>query len=121
MLFCQLGRAHSLREICGGLQSCFGKLRHPGLGRAPSHSTLTYPNEHKPYGLYEHVFFQFLECCHSEALLQGHKFRFKNNLMSLDATVIDLCLSMYDWARFRRTKGAIKLHLLPDHDGYLPQ
>jgi len=120
MLFCQLGRAHSLREICGGLNTCFGKLRHLGLGKAPSHSTLAYANEHRPYELYERLFFQFLARCRSEALLKGHKFRFKNKLMSLDATVIDLCLRMYDWARFRRAKGAIKLHLLLDHDGYLP-
>ncbi len=45
---------------------------------------------------------------------------FKNKLYSLDATVIDLCLSIFDWAKFRRTKGAIKLHLLLDHDGCLP-
>ena len=49
-----------------------------------------------------------------------HKFRFKNKLVSLDSTVIDLCLSMYDWAKYRRTKGAVKLHLVLDHDGYLP-
>ena len=48
------------------------------------------------------------------------KFRFKNKLMSLDGSVIDLSVSMFDWAKFRRTKGAIKLHLLLDHDGYLP-
>jgi Transposase DDE domain len=47
-------------------------------------------------------------------------FRFKNKLYSLDATVIDLCVSVFDWAKFRRTKGAIKLHLLLDHDGCLP-
>ena len=46
------------------------------------------------------------------------KFRFKNKLLSLDATVIDLCLSLFPWAKFRRTKGAIKLHMLLDHDGY---
>jgi hypothetical protein len=48
------------------------------------------------------------------------KFRFKNKLMSLDGSIIDLSVSMFDWAKFRRTKGAIKLHLLLDHDGYLP-
>ena len=120
MLFCQLGRAHSLREISGGLQTCFGKLRHLGMEKAPSHSTLAYANEHRPYGLFEKIFFQFLERCHRDAVQKRHKFRFKNKLMSLDATVIDLCLSMYDWATYRRTKGAIKLHLLLDHDGYLP-
>ena len=50
----------------------------------------------------------------------GRKFRFKNKLVSLDSTTIDLCVSLFDWAKFRRTKGAIKLHLLLDHDGYLP-
>ncbi len=78
MLFCQLGRAHSLREICQGLAASEGKLKHLGVPTAPS-------------------------------------------LLSLDATVIDLCASLYDWAKFRRTKGAIKLHLLLDHDGYLPR
>ena len=48
------------------------------------------------------------------------KFRFKNKLMSLDGSIIDLSVSMFDWARYRRTKGAIKLHLLLDHQGYLP-
>jgi len=49
------------------------------------------------------------------------EFRFENKLLSLDAAVIDLCATLYDWAKFRRTKGAIKLHLLLDHDGYLPR
>jgi hypothetical protein len=48
MLFCQIGRAHSLREICGGLASCEGKLSHLGI-TAPSRSTLSYANEHRPY------------------------------------------------------------------------
>ena len=48
------------------------------------------------------------------------KFRFKNKLVSLDSTVIDLCATLFDWAKFRRTKGAVKLHCLLDHDGYLP-
>ena len=54
------------------------------------------------------------------AKLGRHKFRFKNKLLSLDASTIDLCASLFDWAKFRRTKGAVKLHLVLDHDGYLP-
>jgi len=118
MLFCQLGRAHSLREITGGLRSCEGKLKHLGIG-APSHSTLAYANEHRPWELYQLVFLKLLERCKIQIKTEK-KFRFHNRLVSLDATVIDLCLKMYDWARFRRTKGAIKLHMLLDHDGYLP-
>ena len=47
MLFCQLGQAHSLREIREGLQACEGKLVHLGMAQAPSHSTLAYANEHR--------------------------------------------------------------------------
>jgi hypothetical protein len=119
MLFCQLGRAHSLREICGGLASCEGKLSHLGVQTAPSRSTLSYANAHRPWALFESVFHQLLERC--QVLAQGRrKFRFKNKLVSLDSTVIDLCAELFDWALFRRTKGAVKLHLLLDHDGYLP-
>ncbi len=121
MLFCQLGRAHSLREICGGLASVEGKLRHLGLEEAPKRSTLSYANRHRPWQLYQTVFGQLLEKCQGVAAQRGgKKFRFKNKLMSLDSSVIDLSLSLFDWAKFRRTKGAIKLHLLLDHDGYLP-
>jgi hypothetical protein len=118
MLFCQLGRAHSLREICGGLRSSEGKLTHLGI-TAPSRSTLAYANAHRPWQLYRAVFQELLGRC--QPLARGkRKFRFKNKLVSLDSTVIDLCATLFDWAQFRRTKGAVKLHCLLDHDGYLP-
>jgi hypothetical protein len=119
MLFCQLAQAHSLREICGGLACCLGKLRHLGVGTAPNKSTLAYANEHRPWQLYETVFGQLLTKC--QAVARGKKrFRFHNKLYSLDSTTIDLCLSLFNWARFVKAKGAIKLHLLLDHEGYLP-
>jgi IS4 transposase len=118
MLFCQLGRAHSLREITGGLRSCEGKLVHLGI-TAPSRSTLAYANGHRPWELYQRIFLHLLDRCQHHA--QGKKkFRFKNKLLGLDSTIIDLSVTLFDWAKFRRTKGAIKLHLLLDHDGYLP-
>jgi hypothetical protein len=117
MLFCQLGRAHSLREICGGLASCEGKLQHLGAA-APNRSTLAYANKHRPWELFESVFQSLLAKCQEVA--GPHKFRFKNKLLSLDATVIDLCAEVFPWATFRRRKGAVKLHLTLDHDGYLP-
>lgn len=119
MIFCQLGQAHSLREICGGLASCFGKLKHLGLDSAPNRSTLSYANEHRSWQLYQEIFYQLLDRC--QALTRGKKrFRFKNKLFSLDATIIELCASLFNWAKFRQTKGAVKLHLLLDHEGYLP-
>lgn len=119
MLFCQLSRACSLREICGGLATSLGKMVHLGLKAAPSRSTLAYANEHRPWQLYEKLFYHLLSICRRQMNCR-HKFRFKNKLLSFDASVIDLCLSMYDWAHFRSTKGAVKLHLLLDHAGYLP-
>ena len=120
MLFCQLAQAKSLREICQGLRACLGKLNHLGMMEAPNKSTLSYANAHRPWELYEDVYFDLLGKCQMESPGKKRKFRFKNKLLSLDASVIDLCASVFDWAKFRRTKGAVKLHLLLDHDGYLP-
>jgi Domain of unknown function (DUF4372)/Transposase DDE domain len=125
MLFCQMGHAKSWREICGGLGAREGKLRHLGLPTAPARSTLAYAHEHRPWQLYRTVFEQLLAKCPTLASSQPatrkkRKFRFQNPLMSLDATVIDLCATMFDGAKFGLTKGAVKLHLLLDHDGYLP-
>jgi hypothetical protein len=119
MLFCQLGKANSLNEITKGLASCEGKLKHLGI-EAPSKSTLAYANEHRPWELYQDVFFSLLDKAKLLASTTKRKFRFKSKLYSIDATVIDLCLSMYEWAHFRRAKGAVKLHMRLDHDGYLP-
>jgi len=119
MLFCHLGRAQSLREICNGLAASEGKLKHLGIPKAPKRSTLAYANEHRPWELYKTVFHQLLAQCETEA--RGRKkFRFKNKLVSLDSTSIDLCAEIYDWAEYKRTKGAVKLHLVLDHEGYLP-
>lgn len=118
MLFCQLAQAKSLREICGGLACCLGKLKHLAMTTAPNKSTLSYANSHRPWQMFQDLFYETLDFCRLVAPVK--KFRFKNKLLSLDATTISLCLSMFPWAKFRRTKGAVKLHLLLDHDGYLP-
>ena len=120
MLFCQLGRAQSLREICGGLRSCEGKLAHLGMSRAPSRSTLAYANQHRPWKLFEGLFYTLLDRCREVATHHGRKFRFKNRLLSVDSTMIELCVELFDWAKYQRTKGAVKLHLVLDHQGYLP-
>jgi len=118
MLFCQLAQARSLREISDGLKSCEGKLQHLGLAQEPKRSTLSYANAHRPGELFERLFYDLLAQC--QAISPQKKFRFKNRLLTLDSTTIELCASMFDWARWRQTKGAVKLHLLLDHDGYLP-
>ena len=122
MLFCQVAQLKSLREVCMGLASCEAPLKHLGISETPKKSTLAYANEDRPWELYQTIFGQLLEKCRAEVGARGgrKKFRFNNKLMSLDGSIIDLSASMFDWAKYKRTKGAIKLHLLLDHNGYLP-
>jgi hypothetical protein len=123
MLFCQLAHADSLRDICNGLACCMGKLVHLGIDVAPSKSTLSYANRHRPAALYEELFYTALGRFRDEEGLGGRKrkFRFKNKLLSLDSTTISLCLELFPWAKFRRAKGGVKAHVLLDHDDYMPR
>ncbi len=122
MLFCHLGRADTLREICNGLACCVGKLVHLGIFKAPNKSSLSYVNAHRPAALYEDLFWATLDRLRSSGGLdcRKQKFRFKNKLLSLDSTTIALCLALFPWASFRRAKGGVKVHVLLDHDDYMP-
>jgi Transposase DDE domain/Domain of unknown function (DUF4372) len=122
MLFCHLAHADSLREICHGLRSTLGRLRHLGVFREPNKSTLAYANQHRPAELYRDLFFTLLSQFSQRGAL-GHrpaKFRFKNPLLSLDSTTITLCLELFEWANYRTAKGGVKVHTLLDHDVYMP-
>lgn len=121
MLFCQLGRAHSLREITQGLAASEGKLRHLGLQETPKRSTLSYANAHRPWQLYQMIFEILYRRCSAAATVTQQKFCFKHKLLSMDSTLITVCTSLFEWANYKRRKGALKLHLLLDHDGYLPK
>lgn len=122
MLFCHTAHADSLREICGGLECCLGKLQHLGVNKAPNKSTLSYANAHRPAKLYEELFYETLKYFRSAGMIGGgkHRFRFKNKLLTLDSTTISLCLNMFPWAEFRRAKGGVKLHMLLDNADYMP-
>jgi hypothetical protein len=84
-----------------------------------SRSNLSRMNARKPYSLYEALFGRLLASCQNKA--PNHNFRFKNAKYSLDASTIDLCLSMFPWAEFRSTKSAVKLHVRLNHCGYLTE
>lgn len=117
MLFGQLAGQDSLRGIEAGLATQATSLYHMGI--EPIHrSTLAYANEHRSHKLFQTIFEEMLSKC--QKIAPRHNFRFKNPLYSLDATTIDLCLSLYNWATFRQTKGAVKLHVKLNHAGYLP-
>ena len=117
MLIGQLSGRKSLRDITDNLKVQQNRLYHLGM-KPTSRATLARVNEQQPASLYEAVFFQLLKKCQN--LSPGHKFSFKNKLYLLDTTTIDLCLSVFPWAEFRKRKGAIRLHMGIDADGYLP-
>ena len=113
----QLSGRNSLRDIVSNISAQTSKLYHLGVVKV-SRSSLARVNEQQPHVLYEELFNKLLTRC--QGLAPKHGFRFKNKLYSLDASTIDLCLSVFPWAKFRTTKGAIKLHVGLDHSGYLP-
>jgi len=113
----QLSGRNSLRDIVSNISAQTSKLYHLGVAKV-SRSSLARVNEQQPHVLYEELFNKLLTRC--QGLAPKHGFRFKNKLYSLDASTIDLCLSVFPWAKFRTTKGAIKLHVGLDHSGYLP-
>lgn len=117
LLFAQAGAKDSMRDIETSLQVQNRKWYHIGLKNI-KRSTLSDSMKKKPYQIYEGLFYKLLEHCKS--VTPKHKFKFKNPLFSIDSTTIDLCLSLFPWAKFRKRKGAIKLHYLYDHSGSIP-
>ena len=121
MVFCHLANANSLREISNGLRSTTGNLNHLGMTKGPSKSSLSYINQHRDWRVFRDYYFALLFSLRKEVSFQRIKFKSKvKKIFILDATVISLCLSVFDWAKYRQTKGAIKLHMLLDYDGCLP-
>lgn len=118
MTMAQLSGRNSLRDIVENVSAQAHRLYHLGSVKL-SRSNLSRINEGKPYALYEALFGKLLSRC--QAVAPRHNFRFNNPLYSLDASTIDLCLSVFPWADFRTTKGAIKLHVGLNHEGYLPE
>jgi hypothetical protein len=116
-LYAQISGKDSLRDIEIGLKAQQSKWYHLGISGI-SRSTLADANKKRDSRIYEMLFYDMLARCKS--ITPKHPFRFKNPLYSLDSTVIDLCLSLFPWAKYRKRKGAIKLHCLLDHRGDLP-
>jgi hypothetical protein len=117
LLYAQSSGLNSLRDIQTSLSANTGKLYHLGL-TSVKRSTLSDANLNRNYMIYESLFYKILE--HTKALTPKHGFKFKNPLNILDATVIDLCLSAFPWAKFVKAKGAIKLHCQLEYGGNIP-
>jgi hypothetical protein len=120
MLFCHLAKSQSVRDISNGLRSATGNLNHLGVRCAPSKSNLSYQNKHRNWQLFKDYYFILLEQLGQHVRLKRAKLNIRSKILILDSTTISLCLSLFDWARYKTTKGAIKMHTLLDFDGNLP-
>lgn len=120
MLFCQFANSQSLRDISNGLRSATGNLNHLGMLTAPSKSTLSYQNKNRSWELFRDYYYILLESLGQQAQFKRTNFKIKSKIFLLDATTISLCLSLFDWAKYKTKKGAVKMHTLLDYDGHLP-
>lgn len=120
MLFCQFAKSQSLRDISNGLRSATGNLNHLAMSGAPSKSTIGYQNKNRSWELFRDYYYVLLDSLGQQAHMKRTKFRIKSKILLLDATTISLCLSLFDWARYKTKKGAVKMHTLLDYDGHLP-
>lgn len=117
LLFAQAKGLDSLRDIEVSMRSHYRKWYHLGL-TSVARSTLADANNNRNSDIFRDAFYTLLERCRE--LTPKHKFKFKNQLYTFDSTLVNVCLSLFSWAKYRTKKGAFKLHTLLDHTGYLP-
>lgn len=117
MLYAQATGKESLRDIEASLRVLDSMWTDLGL-RSAARSTIAYANKHRPAQIYESLFYELLSKC--EELNPSPRFSFKNAVRAVDSTTIDLCLSLFDWATFRTTKGAIRIHTSLDVRSQIP-
>jgi len=120
MLFCQFAKSQSVRDISNGLRSATGNLNHLGIQKAPSKSTISYQNKHRDWKLFREYYYELLSSLGQQVGFKQVKFKIKSKIFLLDSTTISLCLSLFDWAKYKTAKGAVKMHTLLDYDGNLP-
>lgn len=119
MLWCQFSGAESLRDIARGLYSGVGKLQHI-QAQPMSRSSLAYANANRTYRIFERLYYELKDLLFKGDLGRLAK-EFDRTVLSLDSTTISLCLSVYNWAHYRKAKGGIKLHTLLNNDTLLQE
>jgi len=120
LLYAQATGKDSLRDIETGLSVWDSTWYHLGL-QTVAKSTLARANEKRPYQIYESLFYTLLKQCKKLSFGTASKFSFQNDLYALDSSTIDLCLSIFPWSKFRKTKGAIKIHTLFNVRDQIPE
>ena len=118
LIFGQLSRSPSLRDCVIALQANRDKLYHLGIGKNVTRSNLSKANEQRDYRIFEDfAYYMIAEARNKRA---DRTFGFEGHIYAFDSTTIDLCLSLFEWAKFRRKKGGIKVHTLFDVEAGIP-
>lgn len=120
MAFAQLTYRESLRDIEACLQSQKSKLYHMGIRSSVSRNNLAHANKVRDWRIYADLAHVLIQTARKMYVGDNFALELENTVFALDATTIDLCLSMFPWAKFRKNKGAVKLHTLLDLRGNIP-
>lgn len=118
MMFGQLAKSESLRDLIVGLEAHWKKLYHLGMGKSVTRSNLAKANEQRCYRIFEEYAYHLVAEARSKS--SEKTFGFDGRVYAFDSTTIDLCLEVFQWAKFRKHKGGIKIHTLYDVESQIP-
>ena len=118
LLYAQASSKDSLREIETGINIHENSFYHLGI-RSAARSSLSYANNNRDYEIFEKLFYLLFK--QFKEVVSAGQFKFNNPLYIIDSTTVSLCLSLFDWAKYGRTKGAIKLHTILDSTTMVPE
>jgi len=121
MLYVHMSSKQSLRDVVDSLESKSNLWYHLGL-KSLSRNNLSHALKKRPYEIFEKTFYTLLSRLQNErGLTNDKRFKFKTPVRSIDSTTISLCLSLFDWATFRKKKGGIKLHVMFNNKEQIPE
>ena len=118
MMFGQLSNRESLRDLIVALEAHAGKVYHLGIGKSVTRSNLSKANEQRDYRIFEEFAYYMIEEARRRRI--DKIFEVEGHVYAFDSTTIDLCLSVFEWAKFRKHKGGIKMHTLYDVEAQVP-
>ena len=119
LMFGQLCQRKSLRDLSMAIGAHKNKLFHLGFGKSVTLSNLSKANNSRDYRIFED--FAYHMVAKAQKKLNTEVFKLGGKVYAFDSTTIDLCLSVYEWAKFRRTKAGIKVHTLFDLETHIPE
>ena len=118
LMFGQLSNRKSLRDLALVISAHGDKCYHLGFGKSVTLSNLSKANARRDYRIFEEYAYYMIGKARSKRI--NDVFELGGNVYAFDSTTVDLCLSVYEWARFRRAKGGIKIHTLYDLETQVP-